>query len=882
MTAEEWEFIKTLFEQALEKPEASRDAYLAEACGERTHVLRTVRELLANHVVSKTEVQGTNGAASQVLRTGELVAGRLRVVRYVAAGGMGEVYEVYDEVLETRLALKVLRAALLDEPGAIERFQREVLTAREVSHRNVCRVYDLVEHRRSGGGAPLPCLTMELLEGESLAELLARTRPLPVEAALRWISEIAEALEVLHGEGLVHRDLKPSNVMLARRKQGEPTAVVMDFGLAKSIDEVGNIFETRMGWTAGSPYFMAPELLRHGRATRASDIYAFGLLIDEMVTAKKAFEARSLAELYYAKLWEKPIGPRERAAWLPEGWVRAIESCLDGDPGKRPGSAGAVVAMLEAPAEEAGQGGAPRRFSRREAMRVGWMALGTAVAGTTMYFVLAELQTSIDVFDIDDQTGRPDLEYVAKGTVNEVLRRFTQLRSVRVAPVRMGRVSSPGMKTEGQFQLSGALTPQGAGAMLRMELTDREKGEILWARTYGEAELKTPVKVQEQIAGSVAKALEDRLLYRKKGEPARGVVASVAGPIRSLLGWQLGAGLAKSATADNQALDAYMRGSTLLEEVSGISTRAAIEHFERALQLDASFALAQAALAQGYLALRSYEHTQEEAHLQKAQESAERSVRMDPELAEGFAALAAVRQARWDWEGAEAAYLEALRLKPSFARVHRWYAGLVIQFARFEEGLKSARRAMELDPYDRAAPTSYGLYLFYAGHYQEAIDVYERSIAGRDAPSTRYNLGLAYARTGMISRGAAAQRAYEEALRQAEALAGIANRETRMSGRPASYSSEILYALVYVLTGRAEANTYLAVLEAAVAQGKLRRIILGHFRCMQGRFDEAMDCFEQVFRAREPGLMYFRVDPFLERLRGTARFEALLRQLKLQ
>ncbi len=141
---------------------------------------------------------------------------------------------------------------------------------------------------------------------------------------------------------------------------------------------------------------------------------------------------------------------------------------------------------------------------------------------------------------------------------------------------------------------------------------------------------------------------------------------------------------------------------------------------------------------------------------------------------------------------------------------------------------------------------------------------------------------MAYARTGSISRGADAQRAYAEALRQAEILEGIANREARISGRPPHYFAELLYALVYTLSDRPEAAAYISTIESAIAAGKLRPVILGIFRCLQGRDEDALVCFERILQQRQHGLNYLRVDPFLERFRGTPRFEALLRQLKLK
>ncbi|MBI2689204.1 MAG: protein kinase [Acidobacteria bacterium] len=878
MTAEEWEEIKTLFEAAMQLPPDDREEYLRKACAERPAVYQTVLDLLENHVSSAT-IAGAKGEIGQLLRPGELVGDRFRVVRFIAAGGMGEVYEAFDESLRTKLAMKVLRVALLAEPGARERFQRELLTARQVSHQNLCKVYDLVEHRRQSAGAGpevLPCLSMELLDGESLADYLQKHRPLTCQQALPWIGQIAAALDVLHAQGMVHRDLKPSNVMLARRKGGELSAVVMDFGLAKAIDHDPEMFESRVAWNAGSPYFMAPELLRHGRATVASDIYAFGLLIDEMVTETRAFPARSLPELYYSKLWDQPLPPAGRAKDLPPSWATAIETCLRTDPAERHLSAGGVVRAIETPAAKTPRPG----LVRRRVLRGAALLAPLAVAGAALRIALSTVNSSVDVFDVENKSGRADLDYLCRGTTQEVLRRLEQLKSLRVVPMRMGRASAGKPPAGGQFRLAGNLQDLGTLVRLRMELTDGESGHLIWSQTFDGGSIESPVTFQQEIAQGVVAGLENRILFDREGRA--GIIPSLAAPLRNMLGMQLEAGLAQTPTRDNQALDDYMRGSKLLEEITGPATLAAIGYFERAVARDPSFALAHAAVAQAYLAAMGYEHGAETEFLRKARESSESAVRMGPELAEGFAALAAVRQAEWDWSGAEQAYLDALRLKPGFARVHRWYAGLVLQFARFDEAIHHARTAMELDPYDRATPASFGMYLFLAGRYKEAAAVLESSIEGREATGSRYNLGQVYARMGYAGRGQASVDAYHKALEQAGILTANAERESRRTGKPANLFGDLLYALVYILSGHPSANQHAQKVREHVAAGRLRPVIMAAICAIRKENEEALRVLEDIHARREQGLNYIRVDPFLENLRGEPRFQTLLKQLRLQ
>jgi eukaryotic-like serine/threonine-protein kinase len=244
MPPQDWNQIKQVFSAALGLPPEQRAAYVESACEEREDIKLAVEELLRAHLeASQTflEPSSLRLASAWLFREGDRVAGRFTVVKPIARGAMGEVYQVYDERLRLHIALKAIRPELLNDPETIERFKREVLVTRNIAHDSLCRVFDLVEHAsgpQSGlpDGTIVPCLTMELLDGESLDEWLTRRRPISPEEALPLVRQIADALQELHDADVVHRDLKPSNVMLVATEEGT-RAVLTDFGLAKPLDE---------------------------------------------------------------------------------------------------------------------------------------------------------------------------------------------------------------------------------------------------------------------------------------------------------------------------------------------------------------------------------------------------------------------------------------------------------------------------------------------------------------------------------------------------------------------------------------------------------------------------------------------------------------------
>jgi serine/threonine protein kinase len=329
MTPEDWNQIKQVFSAALALPPAERDAYVRQAAADRPGLGDAVDELLRAHYGASRSFLEPGSvllSAPWLLREGEQVARRFTVVRRIARGAMGEVYQVHDERLRQSVALKAIRPELIGDADSAERFRREVLVTRHIGHPGLCKVFDLVEHQIDGrpgipDGTIVPCLTMQLLDGESLEDWLAPRRPIAPHAALPLIGQIGGALQALHDAGVVHRDLKPSNVMITTTPEG-PRAVLTDFGLARPLKT--DLFETKVRVQGGAPYFMAPELFQAQRPSRASDLYAFGLLIDEMVTARRAFASDSLHGLLLEKLGDGPERPSRRSTGLPRAWEQTI------------------------------------------------------------------------------------------------------------------------------------------------------------------------------------------------------------------------------------------------------------------------------------------------------------------------------------------------------------------------------------------------------------------------------------------------------------------------------------------------------------------------------------------------------------------------------
>jgi eukaryotic-like serine/threonine-protein kinase len=336
-------------------------------------------------------------ARSGSLAPGEVLAGRYRIAAFLGRGAVGEVYEAFDQELGDAVAVKILRPEIARDERALQRFRREIQLARRVTHPNVCRVFDLVHHTSPQTGAEAPgsppdqvFLTMELLRGETLEQLLARQGRMSTAEALPVIGHIVAALAAAHANGVVHRDLKSGNIFLVPEPSGT-RAVVTDFGLAWSSIEANDTANlTATGELVGSPAYMAPEQVRAEEATPATDIYALGVVLFEMVTGELPFVGKSAFYTALKRLQEPAPSPRIHLSDLDPAWEKTILRCLEREPAKRfPSMRHVLRALGLTKAEEDATSpvrlieSRVRRLRRRRrlAFELGAMALFLAASG---------------------------------------------------------------------------------------------------------------------------------------------------------------------------------------------------------------------------------------------------------------------------------------------------------------------------------------------------------------------------------------------------------------------------------------------------------------------------------------------------------------------
>ncbi len=352
-TPEGWERLKPLFGGAMQQPEEQRARYIDELCGDDLELRDAALRLLRANQDSISKGDGPIldfhslfSTAKAAFTEGELVSNQFRIVRLIGSGGMGDVYEAIDLELGGRIALKTIRPEIASNPRTLAHFKKEVLLAQRISGPHVCRIHAFHPPTDSAGRTAF--LTMEFLEGVTLADKIRESGPLPWSEVKTIALEICEGLRVMHEAGIIHRDLKSRNVMLANRN-GAVSAVVMDFGLAHEVtsttSETATDASAAQG-VAGTIDYMAPEQFAGDPLTPAADIFALGVVMYELATGRHPFPSGTILQAAIRR-GQRPPAPSSIRKGLPHRCDEIVCRCLEFDRKKRYGSVKEVAEALK-------------------------------------------------------------------------------------------------------------------------------------------------------------------------------------------------------------------------------------------------------------------------------------------------------------------------------------------------------------------------------------------------------------------------------------------------------------------------------------------------------------------------------------------------------
>ncbi|HEV8630733.1 MAG TPA: tetratricopeptide repeat protein [Thermoanaerobaculia bacterium] len=599
----------------------------------------------------------------QTFVPGELVAGRYRIERFIAKGGMGEVYAAFDTALNDHVALKTVRPDVAADELALERFKREIHLARQVTHRNVCRIHDLGAYRSD---SPLAALyprgeilfvTMELLRGESLAERLARRGPMIEEDALPLVKQMVAALDAAHAAGIVHRDFKCANVILEPAGPDEVRAVVTDFGLARGGHTDSGATLTVAGAVMGSPAYMAPEQVDGSTTTAAVDIYALGVVIFEMVTGRLPFRGESPLSTAIKRLTEAPPRPSSLKPGLEPRWDETILRCLQRKPADRFVKAGDVVAALD-PSPIAAALGTSRLTRRRLwlAVAAGFLVALALVANYTVWRqraaseeghleAPAAARPAVAVLGLKNVTGDQQLAWLSTGLPEMLASELSAGNAVRLIPG----------ENVARAQLELGLKPGDSWGNDTLEKVRRNLGSDYVVSggytaigTGPGAQLRLDLRLQDTVTAGNSTAVA----VAGPREAIFQLVSQAGTKLRDAL--HIAAGGAKWTTTNPEAARLYAQG---IERLRGFDARGASDLLQQAVAADPHDPRAFSALASALAAL---------GYVERARDAARQAVELSAPLEENERqeVRAQYLEVAGDWPGAVRAWEDLWRRYP--------------------------------------------------------------------------------------------------------------------------------------------------------------------------------------------------------------------------
>ena len=830
-----------LFGEALDLEPEQRSAFLDQACRDTPGLRRLVEELLlqdqrAGSFLDKPlfVADGKSGASTAVsaipaarFAPAQLIANRFRIVRFIARGGMGEVYEASDVLLQqARVAIKIIRPEIATDAAITSRFEQEVLLARTVVHPNLCPIYEIF--RCEEPGPPFLFLTMRLLQGDTLDTRLNTSPKLSSEESLEICSQLISGVDALHSAGIIHRDLKPKNVMLEQTGQHLKVSIT-DFGLARLHEAESTILGS--GMVAGTPGYMAPELLRGERPTKATDLFALGIVLHQVLTGERPMESEGLLV----------PSPLLRSVHAPSQLIQAVESFLAPDP-KRRSSAFERVRPAQDRVTSHGWFSASRLFRARAA---GYWALGAcamvALGVAVVYWwgqrrPAAQSIQSLAVLPLENLSGDPNQEYLADGMTDVLITSLGQISSLRVISHTTAMQYKNAHKPLPQIArelnvdavVEGSVLRSGDKIRIGAQLVAAPGEKQLWAQNY-DGDMRDVLGLQSRVASAVAEQIRIKLTSKEQTQ------------------------LADTQDVDPRAYEALLKGNYFFRENSPETTQKALQYFLQAVELDPKLARAYVGIARCYNFLGQSEVPAAEARA--ASDSAvAKALQLQPDLSEAYAERGwTLLFYHWDFPGAERDFRHAMELTPSSSDAHEGYATYLVATGQFDEGLEQMKKARDLDPLSPFTLTDYCVLLTYARRYGDAVTQCQ---AGLELHPD-FNWGLLNLANAYLLKGDYAKARPVIAKLGCDAACTAMVEE--VNGAPGNSGAF---------------DAWLKMQKEPQEAFSLAQSYAG-----LGRKDQAFASLEKAYQlhSNPHGMTYIAVDPHFDRIRSDPRFDAFLR-----
>jgi TolB-like protein/Flp pilus assembly protein TadD len=651
---------------------------------------------------------------------------------------------------------------------------------------------------------------MEFVDGHSLRDEITEC-PLPFDKVIAITEQIGQGLSKAHQAGIIHRDIKPENILIDQDAQVK----IVDFGLARM---GGKTNLTRDVSTLGTLKYMSPEQFKNIEIDYRSDIWSFGVVLFEMLTAQTPFEADYEEELIYAVLNEPPKALSLLRDDVPDYLENLVNTALEKQPDKRYQTMEEVLQDLKcAPID-----------------------------------TLPNIsEKSIAVLPFTNMSADPEQEYFCDGMAEEIINSLTQLEELHVVARtssfafkgKQMDVREIGRKLNVQHVLEGSVRKAGNRLRITAQLIKVSDGYHLWSERY-DRELDDLFAIQDETSLQIVKNLKVKLGSKEK----------------SLI--------EKRHTEDLESYNLYLKGRYYWSTYTEEGFKKGIEYFEQAIKRDPSYALAYAGIAICNTFLGYYLYLNPKQEFEKAEAAAQKALDLDEGLAEAHLAMAWVKMSRdWDWSCAESEFRRSIELNPGYAIGHAYYAGLLSVKGRNAEAVAEAEKAQELDPLSPLIGATTGLRYYYARDYDRAIEHIQKTLemAPHFAPGY-WMLSLPLVVAGRM----------DEAVKTAEKSIELLTTDDPI----ASAICGIIYALAP--DKRDKAQKVIDQLMALSKKRQISSFFMGMIFIGLDKKDQTFMWFDKAFQEREPLLMWARPDPIVhDRLQSDPRYKELLARMGL-
>ncbi|HYK05480.1 MAG TPA: protein kinase [Thermoanaerobaculia bacterium] len=790
--------------------------------------------------------------------------GPYEILQSIGSGGMGDVYRARDSRLDRDVAVKVLPERFARDPEARMRFEREAKAVAALTHPNILAIHDY------GSTESAAYSVTELLEGQTLRQRIIEG-PVPWRKVVEIGAALADGLAAAHAKGIIHRDLKPENIFLT----ADGRVKILDFGIAQLVrqePEPPEDIDPSLMPTAplktdpyaviGTAGYMAPEQLRGEPVDATTDIFSLGSVLFEMATGRPAFIRATMIDSLSAVLADTPDVFTGSDRMIPYELARVIQRCIEKNRNERFQSARDLSFALRAIGTSTSLSfEAPAERKRRQWL---WGSLGAAVILSVIAFVqfrnasvepaardvLAEPRPirSIAILPFVNATGDREAEYLSDGITETLINTLAQVPGLRVMsrtsvfhykdkspnPVAVGRDLKVSAVVVGRVEAIGDRL------VVSAELVDAQDNAQLWGHRYQTARSDL-FNVQQSIASEIARMLRLQLGGREQ---------------------QL---LAKRHTTDAGAYELYLKGRFQWNKRNAEGLYKAIELFNQAIEVDPQYANAYAGLADCYNLLDIWAGLPTNETFPRAKSAAQKALAIDDQLAEAHNSLAyAIQTYEWDWPAAEREYRRAIELNPNYATARQWYSEFLTATGRFDEAELQGRKALELDPMSPIINAVVAWNSTMARRYDAAIEQGQRTtrLFPDFMPAHAY-LGLARLESGRPLEAIAA-------LDQSQKLLDIVVVQTWLiRAHQAASHTDV-------------ANRLIASLGQRGKREYLPPYYMAALHAHRGERDLAFQELDRALRERTGALVWLRVDPALDPLRGDARFQRAIEAMRVK